>query len=68
MPIFSNTLTDGRHTNIWDSQNRLVSLIKAGKMCDFRYGITDPGEDSNEYDLCYFGMIGARADAFPHAR
>ena len=37
-PIFLYTLTDGDRANAWDSQNRLVSLIKAGKTCDFHYG------------------------------
>ena len=33
-----NTLTDGDRTNAWDSQNRLISLIKSGKTSAFRYG------------------------------
>jgi len=36
------TLTDGDRQNTWDSQNRLASLIKTGKICDVEWRCENP--------------------------
>ena len=61
-----NTLTGGGKVNTWDSQNRLVRVVKAGVTSEFTYGcdglrrrsvVTNTAGEATQTDYVYDGTM-----------
>ena len=69
-----NTLTGGGKVNTWDSQNRLVKVVKAGVTSEFKYGsdglrrrslVTNAAGEATQTGYVYDGQMMV-AETVPH--